>query len=93
MHPANPRRDGETDWEGAIDAVPGLGDAEIRQYEWEQTYSTGDFVGLLGTASDVLLLEEVRRAALFAAVSEVIDAHGGEIKIAMRTWLCLARRQ
>jgi SAM-dependent methyltransferase len=92
MHPSNLCPDAEADWEGEIAAVPGLGAAEIRHYEWERTYSTGEYVGLLGTASDVLLLDEATRSALFAAVSEVIDTHGGANRMAMRTQLCLARR-
>ncbi len=92
MHPSNLCPDAEADWEGEIAAVPGLAAAEIRHYEWERTYSTGEYVGLLGTASDVLLLDQATRSALFAAVTEVIDAHGGASRMVMRTRLCLARR-
>jgi hypothetical protein len=92
MHPANLRPDADTDWDGVISAVSGLGDAEIRHYEWERNFSTGEYVGLLGTASDVLLLDAATRSGLLAAVADVIDGHGGAVTIRLRTRLCLARR-
>ena len=92
MHPANLRPDANLDWDGEIADVPGLGDPETRHYEWPRTFATREYVGLLGTASDVLLLEPAKQTSLFSAVAEVIDGHGGSITIAMRTLLCLARR-
>jgi SAM-dependent methyltransferase len=92
MHPANltPYRD--ADWEAEIAAVEGLGDPEVRNFEWDRTYSTGEYVGLLATASDVRMLDEPTRARLLAAVAAVIEARGGVLSIRMRTRLCLARR-
>jgi SAM-dependent methyltransferase len=91
MHPAN-QRPGEVDWEGGIASAGGLGDAEIRHYEWGRDYAADEFTGLLTTTSDVLGLGEAPRSALFAAVSAVIEAHGGTLTLPMRTRLCLARR-
>ena len=92
MHPANLLADVSDDWEAEIGAVNGLGDAEVRFYEWELTYSAAEYAGLLGTASEVRLLDAERRHAFLAAVSEVIEAHPGPVSIPMRTRLCLARR-
>jgi SAM-dependent methyltransferase len=93
MHPADIGEETDEDWEREIAAVDGLGDPEVRVYERDLTYSTSDYVGLLATASDVRLMDEATRRALRAAVAEVIDAHGGTVRIRMRTQLYLARRQ
>lgn len=92
MHPANARPDEDEDWEGEIARVDGLGEAAIRHYEWERAFSTGEYVGLLATASDVRLLDEATRADLLGATSRVIDGHGGSVQIRLRTRLCLAQR-
>ncbi|HLY48799.1 MAG TPA: methyltransferase domain-containing protein [Solirubrobacteraceae bacterium] len=92
MHPVNLDPDADAGWEGNIAAVPGLGEAEVRNYEWDHTFSTGDYVGLLDTTSDVRLLDPSTRERLLTAVAAVIDGHGGEVRIRMRTLLCLARR-
>ncbi|MFZ1992645.1 MAG: hypothetical protein WAU75_00940, partial [Solirubrobacteraceae bacterium] len=92
MHPANVMADASDDWEGAIAATDGLGDAEIRFYEWEQDYSAREYAGLLATASEVRLLDDARRDAFLTAVHEAVAAHGEPVSIPMRTRLCLARR-
>lgn len=92
MHPVKLHPDADADWEGEISAVDGLGEAEARHYEWEWVYSTSEYVGLLATASDVRMLDEVTREALLAAVTAVIEGHGGTGRMRMCTRLCLARR-
>lgn len=92
LHPANLSPDRDADWEGEIAAAEGLTDTEIRYYEWEQDYSAGDYVGLLATLSEIRLLDEDHRMALFAAVTKAVDAHGELLTLPMRTRLCLARR-
>jgi SAM-dependent methyltransferase len=93
LHPANLCPDADADWDGEIAAVEALADSEIRSYEWRLDYSAGDYVGLLATSSEVRLLDEDRRGPLFAAVAEVIDAHGGALTLPMRTRLCLAAKR
>lgn len=92
MHPANLLHETSNDWDIGIAAVAGLGDGEIRHYEWQQQYSAAEYVGLLATASEVRLLDEDRREPFLSAVAEAIEAHGQPVSIPMRTRLCLARR-
>jgi SAM-dependent methyltransferase len=92
MHPANLCPDSEANWDGEIAAVEGLADSEVRYYEWSLDYSADDYIGLLTTTSEIRLLDEERRTSLLAAVTTVIDAHGGALTLPMRTRLCLARR-
>jgi hypothetical protein len=93
MHPADPDPYRNQNWEGELAEVDGLDEAEVRVYEWERTYTTPEYVGLLATASDVRLLDEARRDSLCAAAAEVLDGHGGTVGMRMRTRVCLARRQ
>jgi SAM-dependent methyltransferase len=92
MHPANADADVSADWDGEVAAAAGLDGAEVRHYEWPQRYTAAGYVGLLGTASEVRLLDEDRREAFLAAVAHAIEAHGQPVIVPMRTRLCLARR-
>ena len=92
MHPANSEPGIDDNWHAQIAAVHGLDDAEVRHYEWLERYSAAEYVGLLGTASEVRLLPEDRRERFLAAVAEAIETHGEPVSIPMLTLLCLARR-
>lgn len=92
MHPANLSPDADQDWEAEIAGIAGLADAESRYYDWEQDYSTKEYIGLLATTSDIRLLDEKRRTGLFAAVAAAIDRQGRPLTLPMGTRLCLARR-
>lgn len=92
MYPGNLDPDAEADWEAEIAEVDGLADAEVRCYGWDEEYSVDYYTGQLATTSDIRLLDEERRAALLAAVAEVIERQGGRVRIPMNTRLCLARR-
>lgn len=92
MHPANLHPDDNADWAQEIAGAEGLTGPEVRYYEWHQVYTAEDYVGLLATTSDIRLLDEERRAALFAAVTAAIDREGSPLTVPMDTRLCLARR-
>lgn len=92
MHPANLHSDDNADWAEEIAGAEGLTGPEVRHYEWAQVYTAEDYVGLLATTSDIRLLGEGRRAALFAAVRAALDRDGNPLTVPMDTRLCLARR-
>ena len=50
-----------------------------RLYQSTHTFTGADYVGLLGTYSDHLALEEQQRAAFFSAMEETICAHGDRL--------------
>lgn len=77
---------------GSVAATSGLGGAQVREYEWDQTYSAGDYAALLETHSTVRLLDPDRRGALLDAVARAIEAHGNELRLPFVTRLCLAWR-
>jgi hypothetical protein len=57
----------------------------------EGRYSTAEFLGNLGTHSDHLLLAPERRDALFSAIEQACERHGGIVEIAYRTDLYWTR--
>ena len=68
MHPANTLPDADEGWEAEIAAADGLAAVEVRDYDWSQSYSAEEYVGLLDTTSEVRLLDDHQIAALLAAV-------------------------
>ena len=82
----------ESEWQDEIGAADGFTSAEMRTYSWELTWSASDYIGLLDTMSEVRVLPEAQRTALFTAVREIIQANAGALLVPLRTHLCLARR-
>lgn len=68
-----------------------FGDLRSAVYEWSVRYGAEDYVALLGTYGDHIVLEPELRERLLAGVAEVIDAHGGSIELPYSTHLLLAR--
>ena len=48
-----------------------------REYVWSATYTSHEWIELIGTTSDHRVLPEAQRSSLLAAVATAIDAHGG----------------
>ncbi len=92
MHPASEPTDLAGDWHAEIKASAGFAEAEVRMHPWIQLYSSAEYLDLLQTHQDHILLEPAARERLLAAVAAVIDAGGGEIVLSFVTRLCLARR-
>jgi SAM-dependent methyltransferase len=59
-----------------------------RKYRWSQTYTTEEWIDLLGTWSNHRLLPEQQRRGLFTAIAETIDERGGSYRrdFVMRLW-------
>ena len=58
--------------------------------DWQCVYSTEEYVELLQTHSDHIVLPPEQRAALLAGVAEVVDAVGGTVVFPYRTTLITA---
>jgi SAM-dependent methyltransferase len=91
MHPANQSPDADQDWPGDVAAAGGFDEAAVRFYEWNVDYRADAYTGLLGTLSEIRLLDEEQRRALLAAVGETIGEHGGTLTMPLATRVCLAR--
>lgn len=66
--------------------------AQVTELPWTQRYTTQRYLDLISTYSDHAVLAPATRASLFAAVSAVIDAAGGEVVIPYVTLVFVARR-
>ena len=93
MNPATSTHpEGWGDWESEIAAAPGFDGAEVHAYRWQRVYSTAEYVTLLRTHSDHLLLADDRREALLAAIADTLARHGAKLPLPYVTRLCLARK-
>jgi len=89
---SDPNAPGEPDdWLAEIAATPGFDGAQERAYSWRWTYTTAQYIDLLGTQSANLVIREDQRERLMSDVAGVIDAHGGAFELSYVTRLCLAR--
>ncbi|HTU87847.1 MAG TPA: class I SAM-dependent methyltransferase [Solirubrobacteraceae bacterium] len=89
MNPCAPL--GDEDWPQEIAATEGFGGPQVRNYRWKVSYTTAEYLDLLGTHSPIVILDEPRRRRLLADVAGVIDAHAGTVDLSYVTRLCLAR--
>lgn len=86
-------RDWNTD--GVLDELRAHGafrDVEKRTFTWTHTYTTAEWLRLLGTHSDHRMLPDDVREPLHAAVGEVIDRHGGRVDMVIDAQCYFARR-
>lgn len=66
---------------------------EVHLYPWATTYSTQEAVGLIGTYSRFLVMDDEKRTALFEHLAEIIDCeYGGELTRHYVSVLATARR-
>jgi SAM-dependent methyltransferase len=92
MHPDNPGAPGADEaWARAIAATDGLTDPSERAYEWSIQYTAREYVGLLGTMSEMRLLSDADRQALLDAVGEMIERNGDRLTMPMATHAAIAR--
>ncbi|HXQ18381.1 MAG TPA: class I SAM-dependent methyltransferase [Acidimicrobiales bacterium] len=84
---ADARRPGEIESSGLF------GEVEVHSHPWRRNYSTSEYLELLGTQSDHVLLEPTQRDRLFDAVAGVLDDAGGRVTMSYVTLVFLARRR
>jgi SAM-dependent methyltransferase len=75
-----------------LDSQHGFDPEPVHEYEWPSEYTTDEYLELIQTHSDHIVLEPVRRDALLAAIAAAIDGAGGALTITYVTYLWLARR-
>jgi SAM-dependent methyltransferase len=93
MHPATSDEEPERWWEWIRDSASagGFATPERRTYAWSCEYTRDEYVSLIQTHSDHILLPDAQRCALLDAVGAVIEAAGGWITVPYSTSLWLAR--
>lgn len=63
---------------------------ETRAYPWQCVYTSAEWVRMVQTHSDHVVLDPHRRSVLLAAVVEVLDALGGQVVTSYTTHTVLA---
>lgn len=91
MHPRTGQGDLVPGWQEEIEGAPGFDDPEVRTYAWKCEYTAAEYVRLLGTHSDHVVLDQAVRQRLFEQVARAIEEHGGTLEAPYVTQLCLAR--
>lgn len=71
--------------------LEGFVDAEVRRYEWEQSYARAEWIELVLTHSDHARIAPAQQATLMDAVGDVIDIHGGTVTAIYTTYAAFAR--
>jgi SAM-dependent methyltransferase len=92
MHPAQP--DPRTSWGyygEDLDRSHRFEPEPVRDYDWAYSYTSDEYVGLIQTHSDHIMLPGAQRLALLDAVRRAIDDAGGQFELDYRTYLWLAR--
>ena len=91
MHPAHQLQGTDGDWVDEIGGVQEFTHPAVRVYEWSQDYPADAYAGLLGTLSEIRLLDEPTRRRLLDAVRAIIDEDGGVLTMPLATRVHLAR--
>ena len=92
MHPASDPVALAGVWSAEIDASAELTSPRVLVYPWSLRYATSEYLELLQTHQDHILLDPAERELLLAALAGVIDDAGGSIEIDFFTRVCLATR-
>jgi hypothetical protein len=79
------------DWAHEIAAAAGFEVPQARRYSWSEIYARDDYLRMLSTHSDHILLGPERLERLLDAVAGVLDRHGGAIELEYATVLWMAR--
>jgi SAM-dependent methyltransferase len=76
-----------------FDESPRFGPVQFRRYEWDQTYTTQEYLDLLLTYSGHRALPPARQEGLLDSIADLIDTgHGGRITKRYMTQLATAHR-
>jgi SAM-dependent methyltransferase len=81
------------DWRREIDEARGFEEPQVQAYDWSQDYSTSEYLDVIQTHSDHIVLGPERLTRLLDAVGEVLDAAGGLFTLEYTALLLLARAQ
>ncbi|HUO70085.1 MAG TPA: class I SAM-dependent methyltransferase [Solirubrobacteraceae bacterium] len=93
MHPDSAPDRLAGDWRAEIDGSESFTGPVLMTFPWEKAYTSAEYVLLLQTHQDHILLEEPDKGRLLAAVADTIDAVGGIITMPYTTLVCLATRR
>jgi SAM-dependent methyltransferase len=70
-----------------------FGEPVERMYPYELTYTTDQYLQLLSTYSDHILMEAERRGELFTRLRKVVDGYGGRLTLPYQAQVQVLRRR
>jgi SAM-dependent methyltransferase len=79
------------DWRDEVEAATGFGGLQLRAYRWPCEYTTEQYLEVIQTHSDHIVLGTERLGRLLDAVAAVIEGAGGRFELQYVTLLLLAR--
>jgi SAM-dependent methyltransferase len=79
------------DWGDQIASSGCFAEATTRLHRWSCGYTAAEYVSLLRTHSDHIVLADGDRSRLLDEVAATIERHGGTLELAYATLLCVAR--
>jgi SAM-dependent methyltransferase len=92
MHPGvSSALETRQEWDPDLARSAGFTHTGFRRYERVLRYTAQEYVALLGTHSDHILLDPKVGATLLERTGEIIERHGGVLELAVPTLLCVAR--
>lgn len=92
MHPDSEPTTLAGDWGSEIEGSPGFARPEVKVYPWSHRYTSAEYIALLQTHQDHILLPTVDREDLLTAIARAVDDNGGTLVMPFVTHLCLATR-
>jgi SAM-dependent methyltransferase len=92
MHPDSEPARLAGDWEAEIEASGRFTAPQMLAFPWGKSYATSDYLALLQTHQDHILLGAAERTRLLEAIGNAIEADGGSLELPLVTFVCLARR-
>lgn len=94
MHPASEPTRLAGDWAAEIAASTRFGDPQVMTHRWSQPYTSAEYVELLQTHQDHILLAARDRRSLLVAIAATIEGEGGgTLTMPFVTRVCLATRR
>ncbi|MFZ0091275.1 MAG: class I SAM-dependent methyltransferase [Solirubrobacteraceae bacterium] len=92
MHPDSRPTRLAGEWEADIASSPWFTAPAVRTFPWRQKYTGRQYVDLVQTHQDHILLADAPRAELLRAILRTIDDCGGAFEMPFVTRVCLAVR-
>jgi SAM-dependent methyltransferase len=94
MHPASEPARLAGDWSSEIDALTTFAQPRVTTHPWSQPYTSTEYVELLQTHQDHILLAPEEQRSLLAAIAAAIEREGGgTLMLPFVTRVCLAMRR
>lgn len=94
MHPASEPTRLAGDWATEISASARFGDPRVMTHPWSQPYTSAQYLDLLRTHQDHILLAPNHRQSLLTAIAAAIEGEGGgTLTMPFVTRVCLATRR